>query len=91
MSIWHCVAAPAAVLGLALSGCRTVEAPPPPPPPNVVVAVPAQRDVTNFGKFLGTLRAVEDVEIRARVEGFLERMEFQPTSLVRRGQVLFVI
>ena len=41
----------------------------------------------DFAEFPGTLRASEEVEIRARVEGFLETMEFQPTSSVRRDQV----
>ncbi len=82
------VAATIAVLSVA---CATADAPPPPGPPEVVVEVPVQRDVQNFAEFPGTLRAFEEVEIRARVEGFLERMEFQPTSPVRRDQVLFVI
>jgi RND family efflux transporter MFP subunit len=82
------VAATIAALSVA---CTTAEAPAPPPPPAVVVEVPVQRDVQNFDEFPGTLRAFEEVEIRARVEGFLETMEFQPTSSVRRNQVLFVI
>ena len=81
----------AATIAALSAACTTGEAPAPPPPPPVVVEVPVQRDVQNFGEFPGTLRAFEEVEIRARVEGFLETMEFQPTSFVRRDQVLFVI
>ncbi len=81
----------AATIAILSTACTTGEAPAPPPPPEVVVEAPVQRDVQNFGEFPGTLRAFEEVEIRARVEGFLETMEFQPTSFVRRDQVLFVI
>jgi len=72
-------------------GCTRVEAPPPPPPPEVFVEVPVQRDVTNYGEFTGNLRAVASVEIRARVQGFLEQINFQPSSVVHRGDLLFVI
>jgi RND family efflux transporter MFP subunit len=62
-----------------------------PQPPEVTVATPAQRDVTVFGEFVGTTQARESVEIRARVQGFLEKMTFEPSSFVRKGEVLFVI
>ncbi|MCP3982162.1 MAG: efflux RND transporter periplasmic adaptor subunit [bacterium] len=81
------VAVPAVLCG----GCTTVEAPPPPPPPSVVVAQPVQRDVTNYSEFPGNLQATQGVEIRARVEGFLERVEFEPSARVKTGQTLFVI
>lgn len=80
-----------ATLLVLCGGCKTVEAPPPPPPPKVVVERPVQRDVINFDGFTGTLRASQEVEIRARVEGFLDEMRFAPTSKVGRGDVLFVI
>lgn len=60
-------------------------------PPEVTVATPTQRDVTVFGEFVGTTQARESVEIRARVQGFLEKMSFEPSSFVRKGEVLFVI
>ena len=62
-----------------------------PPPPEVTVATPTQRDVTIVHEFVGTTQARESVEIRARVQGYLDRMTFEPSSFVRKGQVLFVI
>jgi RND family efflux transporter MFP subunit len=56
-----------------------------------MVATPTVRDVTVFQEFTGTTEARESVEIRARVQGFLERVAFEPSSFVRRGQLLFVI
>jgi RND family efflux transporter MFP subunit len=62
-----------------------------PPPPEVTVVTPTVRDVTVFQEFTGTTEARESVEVRARVQGYLERMAFEPSSFVRRGQLLFVI
>ncbi len=60
-------------------------------PPDVTVAAPVQRDVTIVQEFVGTTRARESVEIRARVQGYLQEMSFEPSSFVRTGQQLFVI
>jgi RND family efflux transporter MFP subunit len=62
-----------------------------PAPPEVTVATPVQRDVTVFQEFTGTTEARRSVEVRARVQGFLESMEFEPSSFVPKGDVLFVI
>ena len=62
-----------------------------PPPPEVTVATPTQRDVTIVHEFVGTTQARESVEIRARVQGYLNEMNFEPSSFVRKGQQLFVI
>ena len=74
-----------------LAGCMTPEAPAPPAPPEVVVQTPVQRDVTLFHDFTGNTQAVESVEIRARVQGFLESFEFTPSTFVKKGDLLFVI
>ena len=71
-------------------GCKVPEVPPP-PPPEVVVETPTRRDVTIFADFTGNTQAIESVEIRARVDGFLEKFTFAPSSFVRKGQLLFVI
>jgi RND family efflux transporter MFP subunit len=63
----------------------------PPAPPEVVVAMPQQRDVTIMHEFVGTTQARESVEIRARVQGYLEKVAFEPSSFVKAGQLLFVI
>jgi len=62
-----------------------------PPLPEVTVAYPEQRDVTNYLEFTGQTRAVEAVEIVARVQGVLEEMHFEPSTIVKEGDLLFVI
>jgi RND family efflux transporter MFP subunit len=73
------------------AACR--KAPPvvAPTPPEVTVATPIVRDVTLFAEFVGTTQARESVEVRARVQGYLEKMAFDPSSFVHKGAVLFVI
>ncbi len=78
-------------LVLIAAGCRPQPETVPPSPPEVVVATPQNRDVILFEDFSGTTEAIESVEIRARVQGFLERVAFEPSSFVTKGQVLFVI
>ena len=63
----------------------------PPPPPDVGVTQPIRRDVTLFSEHLGSTRAFESVEVRARVTGELEQITFEPSTTVREGDVLFVI
>jgi RND family efflux transporter MFP subunit len=53
--------------------------------------MPEQRDVMGYQEFTGRTEAVESIEIRARVSGVLERQAFEASSLVRKGQLLFVI
>ena len=53
--------------------------------------MPTQRDVTVVQEFVGTTQARESVEIRARVQGYLTEMHFEPSSFVRKGQQLFII
>lgn len=63
----------------------------PPPPPEVIVARPVQRDVVSYMTYTGVVEASETVELRARVQGFLERVNFQPGQRVKKGDVLFEI
>jgi RND family efflux transporter MFP subunit len=72
------------------TSCKAPEVPPP-SPPEVVVATPTQRDVTVFQDFTGNTQAIESVEIRARVKGFLESFDFVPSTFVQKGALLFVI
>ena len=62
-----------------------------PPPPKVTIAKPLQQAITDYLEFTGTTHAFEEVEIRARVAGFLQSMEFTPGNLVEKGDLLFVI
>lgn len=62
-----------------------------PPPPQVTVTQPLQKDVTNYADFTGTTKAIESVELRARVKGFLEKINFEPGAFVKQGDLLFII
>ncbi len=74
---------------LALAGC----APPPqaPPTPTVSVATALARDVADWDEFNGRFVAVEEVALRPRVAGYIERVAFREGGLVARGDLLFVI
>ena len=62
-----------------------------PPPPDVGVAKPIKRDVTVFSEHLGSTAAYESVEVRARVTGELEQINFEPSTMVEEGEQLFLI
>jgi membrane fusion protein (multidrug efflux system) len=72
-------------------GCEEPEVAPPPPPPQVKVATVLQRDVPVFVECIGETRGNTEVEIRARVEGFIESVDFKEGSLVEKGQLLYTI
>ncbi len=62
-----------------------------PPPPKVTTAKPLQQEIIDYLEFTGTTHAFEEVEVRARVAGFLQSMEFTPGTTVEKGDLLFVI
>jgi len=62
-----------------------------PPPPKVTTAQPLEQEVIDYLEFTGTTRAFEEVEVRARVVGFLQSMKFTPGTKVEKGDLLFVI
>lgn len=62
-----------------------------PEPPVVSIAPARSQDVQIFGDYVGRIRAQQFVEVRARVEGFLEQMLFAEGTYVKRNQVLFII
>lgn len=62
-----------------------------PPPPEVTVQNPEQKDVTIYQGFPGRLMAHDDVEIRARVKGFLKTIDFEDGQRVKEGDLLFTI
>ena len=80
-----------AAIAVLMIGCGGQPEVAPPPPPEVTVATPQVRDVTVFSEFVGSTEAYQSVEVRARVQGFLDRVAFEPSSFVRKGQLLFVI
>jgi multidrug resistance efflux pump len=57
----------------------------------VVVSHPVERSVTDYAEFTARLSAVDSVEVRARVDGYLDSVHFEAGALVKKGDVLFVI
>lgn len=83
-----------ALVPLAVSvfiGCGRSPSLPEIPPPPVVVSAAETRDVTIFKEYTGNTVGFETVEIPARVTGYLESIDFKPSTTVRKGQRLFVI
>ncbi len=63
----------------------------PPPPPAVTVSVPLRRDVAQWTSFTGQFSAVDYVEIRAQVSGYLTEIHFTDGAIVHKGDLLLVI
>ena len=81
----------AGAVAAALSLACEKPAPPPPPPPEVYTTAVIQRDVPVYLELVGQTEGYQDVDIRARVEGFLETVNFQEGSFVKRGDLLYTI
>ncbi|MFL5105550.1 MAG: efflux RND transporter periplasmic adaptor subunit [Xanthobacteraceae bacterium] len=62
-----------------------------PPPPSVAVARPLQKVINEWDEFTGRFTAVETVEVRARVSGFIDSIHFKEGQIVKQGDLLFVI
>jgi RND family efflux transporter MFP subunit len=81
------------LLALALAGCdekaQSQAAAPPPPP--VTVAQPVKRTVTDWDEFTGRFEAIEEVQVRARVGGFVNSVEFKDGAIVHAGDLLYII
>jgi RND family efflux transporter MFP subunit len=79
-------------LCLGLAGCvRVPAAAPEAAPTPVTVSRPVERDVTDYADFTGRTAAVDSVEVRARVWGCLDKVNFKEGALVKEGDVLFEI
>lgn len=61
------------------------------PPPAVKIAQPLQREVVEWDEYPGRIQAVESVDVRARVDGYLEKVNFKPGERVNKGDLLFLI
>ena len=78
------------LLVAAVAACsRTPDAPPAPPPVPVSVITVSAGPAPYIGEYVGETESSREVEIRARVEGFLESIEYREGSVVREGDVLF--
>ena len=80
-----------ACLLLTLAACGKSGAPQAPPPPQVSVAQVLEKRVKDWDEFTGRLQAIETVEIRPRVSGYIDKVAFTEGSLVKRGALLFII
>jgi RND family efflux transporter MFP subunit len=82
-----------AVALAALTGCGNHDdaAPKQGPLPNVKVAQPLSQEVTEWDEYTGRIEAVNSVDVRARVSGYLEKVNFKAGDKVHKGDLLFVI
>src|SRR5262249_46240680 len=70
--------------------CGKKEAPPP-PPPEVKVATVLQKDVPIFVEAIGQTRGSTEIEVRARVEGYLETINYKEGNFIRKGELMYTI
>ena len=82
---------PALLFPLAASGCTAPNEYQPPAPPEVTVANPLVQTVTSYLEETGTTQPVGLVEIRARVDGLIEEIEFKTEDDVTAGDTLYLI
>ena len=82
------------LLPLLLAGCgqgQQQQQAKAPPPPAVTVAKPVQKTVTDYDEYVGRFAAVNSVEVRARVSGYLDGVDFKDGQMVKKGDLLFTI
>ncbi|ARQ00726.1 efflux RND transporter periplasmic adaptor subunit [Pseudorhodoplanes sinuspersici] len=86
-------ALPVVLLAFLLAGCGQgqQQQKAAPPPPAVTVAEPIKRNVIDQDEYVGRFVAVDSVEIRARVSGYLEKIHFKDGQMVKEGELLFTI
>lgn len=73
------------------AACKETPKPPPEQPPSVVVEAVEVRDAPVVSEVTGEVRGGEDVEVRARIAGYLQSIDYKEGTLVRQGDLLFVI
>ena len=87
----HGLAVLAAIAALALAGCGSKNTYVPPPPPKVVVAQPVQEPVTLYAFLTGNTQPFNSVNLVARVQGYLESIDYKDGAAVTTGTQLFGI
>jgi RND family efflux transporter MFP subunit len=83
-----------AMMAIALAACGQSQSQPQgaaPSPPQVTVAKPVSKMIADLDEYVGRFVAVESVEVRARVSGYLDAIHFQDGQIVRKGDLLFTI
>ncbi len=93
MRLLHCLSryALSGVLLLMTACAQQQPTAAPPPPPKVTVSQPINREVVEWEEYTGRLEAMESVEVRARVNGYLQSIHFKNGTTVKQGDLLFVI
>jgi multidrug efflux system membrane fusion protein len=88
------VASLVAISALALAGCdfnTAKSAATAPPPPKVIAVNPTVKPITEWDEYTGRFAAVESVEVRARVSGYLTGIHFKDGQIVKAGDPLFTV
>jgi RND family efflux transporter MFP subunit len=86
------LAASLLMAALALTGCSGDQATAPAPQaPEVTVAHPLNQEIVDWDDYVGKFQAVQTVDIRPRVSGYLTKVHFEDGQLVKAGDVLFTI
>jgi RND family efflux transporter MFP subunit len=76
---------------LAMTGCARPPAGPPAKPVSVQVSVPVEREVTEYAEYTAQIAAVDSVQVKAHVWGYLDKVNFKEGALVKKGDVLLEI
>jgi len=74
-----------------LAGCKERNHYEPPPPPKVAVSVPLAQKITRYLETTGSVQAINSVDLMARVQGFLQEIDYKDGAFVKKGDTLFVI
>src|SRR5215470_1302271 len=83
-----------AVMAPLLAGCGSGQAPAQsaaPPPPTVTIAKPTKRTIVDQDEYVGRFAAVDSVEMRSRLSGYLASIHFTDGQMVKKGDLLFTI
>lgn len=81
-----------ALLAIGIAGCKQeIEPPAAPPPTPVTVAKPVVMPIVEWDEYTGRLDAIDSVEVRARVSGYLASTHFDEGQMVRKGDLLAII
>src|ERR1700756_444123 len=73
------------------AGCKQSTLAPAPPPPPVTIATPIHKEIVEWDEYTGRTEAIESVDVRPRVSGYIDQISFKDGQLVKPGDVLFVI
>jgi RND family efflux transporter MFP subunit len=79
-----------ALLAGVLAACGAKKSAPPSLPP-VSVSAPVARQVVDWDEFVGRFEAIQTVEVRPRVSGYVQKVAFKDGDIVKKGQLLFII